>query len=435
MSDFETPVADEIVDVGTVEVNEVSESVAVEEEVVRPADINNFDANSEEHEDSKPLNKALTTALEQREVLVQYSLRLQRKLSLYLNYRHYLQHSDVQYTSTQPVDPSIVEARGTIGRNNNQLRDTEQQYLKALAQYDEIKEMLSTAVSHFDAEVISLFNVLNNQENLRDSAIGSLKDFRRKFCLSLESNGKTVFSNRKINEWEGELNSFDDVLNVERFQYMLLQRRLNSIETSLKTTASYKKKKSTHDQEKAVMDETGTMVDPFLGTEFRVLDERLDDEIEDNVDIDDDMNEVFDDDDWPHVIDFEQLKIENQTLNEKIEERNEDLLKLRKKIDISIQILSHIRKKYFFILNQTEKLRLDLNNLNEELQTHREALSRIRKKRDITKNSNLELRQTTGVMANASLSDDFERKMREYEELQNVLSGLQKRYHDIVDDA
>ena len=33
-----------------------------------------------------------------------------------------------------------------------------------------------------------------------------------------------------------------------------------------------------------------------------------------------------------HLIDFEQLKIENQTLNEKIEERNEELHKLRKKI-------------------------------------------------------------------------------------------------------
>ena len=32
-----------------------------------------------------------------------------------------------------------------------------------------------------------------------------------------------------------------------------------------------------------------------------------------------------------HLIDFEQLKIENQTLNEKIEERNEDLHKLKKK--------------------------------------------------------------------------------------------------------
>lgn len=34
-----------------------------------------------------------------------------------------------------------------------------------------------------------------------------------------------------------------------------------------------------------------------------------------------------------HLIDFEQLKIENQTLNEKIEERNEELFKLRSKIE------------------------------------------------------------------------------------------------------
>lgn len=39
-----------------------------------------------------------------------------------------------------------------------------------------------------------------------------------------------------------------------------------------------------------------------------------------------------------HLIDFEQLKIENQTVNEKIEERNEELLKLRKKNTTTVQV-------------------------------------------------------------------------------------------------
>lgn len=39
-----------------------------------------------------------------------------------------------------------------------------------------------------------------------------------------------------------------------------------------------------------------------------------------------------------HLIDFEQLKIENQTMNEKIEERNEELLKLRKKNTTTVQV-------------------------------------------------------------------------------------------------
>ena len=39
-----------------------------------------------------------------------------------------------------------------------------------------------------------------------------------------------------------------------------------------------------------------------------------------------------------HLIYFEQLKIENQSLNEKIEERNEELLKLKKKITTTVQV-------------------------------------------------------------------------------------------------
>lgn len=39
-----------------------------------------------------------------------------------------------------------------------------------------------------------------------------------------------------------------------------------------------------------------------------------------------------------HLIDFEQLKIENQSLTEKIEERNEELLKLKRKITMTVQV-------------------------------------------------------------------------------------------------
>ena len=49
------------------------------------------------------------------------------------------------------------------------------------------------------------------------------------------------------------------------------------------------------------------------------------------------------------MIDFEQLKIENQTLNEKIEERNEELHKLRKKITTTVVILSHTREKLQYV--------------------------------------------------------------------------------------
>jgi histone deacetylase 6 len=61
-----------------------------------------------------------------------------------------------------------------------------------------------------------------------------------------------------------------------------------------------------------------------------------------------------------HLIDFEQLKIENQTLNEKIEERNDELAKLRSKIVANVIILSHTREKYQFIIKANQKQRESL---------------------------------------------------------------------------
>ena len=64
-----------------------------------------------------------------------------------------------------------------------------------------------------------------------------------------------------------------------------------------------------------------------------------------------------------HLIDFEQLKIENQTLNEKIEERNEDLHKLKKKTTTMVQILTHTREKLVFV----EKMKADLVETTKKL--------------------------------------------------------------------
>ena len=61
-----------------------------------------------------------------------------------------------------------------------------------------------------------------------------------------------------------------------------------------------------------------------------------------------------------HLIDFEQLKIENQTLNEKIEERNEELHKLRKKTTTTVQVLTHIKEKLQFEKAQNEVLKQEL---------------------------------------------------------------------------
>ncbi len=49
------------------------------------------------------------------------------------------------------------------------------------------------------------------------------------------------------------------------------------------------------------------------------------------------------------MIDFEQLKINNVDLNEKIEERNDDILKLRRKVTSTVQVLTHVKEKLQFL--------------------------------------------------------------------------------------
>ncbi len=65
-----------------------------------------------------------------------------------------------------------------------------------------------------------------------------------------------------------------------------------------------------------------------------------------------------------HLIDFEQLKIENQSLNEKIEDRNEDLHKLKKKHTTTVQIIKHTQEKLEHLKAENEKLRVELENIS-----------------------------------------------------------------------
>merc|ERR1712072_1156163 len=68
-----------------------------------------------------------------------------------------------------------------------------------------------------------------------------------------------------------------------------------------------------------------------------------------------------------HLIDFEQLKIENQTLNERIEERNEELQKFRKKTTTTVQVLTHIKEKLQFVKGENEVYKSELAALDTEM--------------------------------------------------------------------
>jgi predicted nucleic acid-binding Zn-ribbon protein len=112
-----------------------------------------------------------------------------------------------------------------------------------------------------------------------------------------------------------------------------------------------------------------------------------------------------------HLIDFEQLKIENQAFNEKIEERNEELLKLRKKITNVVQVLTHVKEKLQFIFEENSDLKLELTSLDEQVTDFRDVLPGYKSQRDHLRLKNQMTKDRNGLLGNAPLLRDFEDKM------------------------
>jgi chromosome segregation ATPase len=132
-----------------------------------------------------------------------------------------------------------------------------------------------------------------------------------------------------------------------------------------------------------------------------------------------------------HLIDFEQLKIENQTLNEKIEERNEELHKLKKKITTTVVILSHTREKYQFIVKQNERKNEELAELTNELTKIKTRLSKLKRQREKFAKKFQKLKQLTGIVSQHSLKVDFQNRTTELKKLEKEIKELDARHQHL----
>lgn len=110
----------------------------------------------------------------------------------------------------------------------------------------------------------------------------------------------------------------------------------------------------------------------------------------------------------PLRIDFEQLKIENQTLNEKIEERNEELLKLRKKMSTSAHVLTHFKEKLQFVAAENAGLKSALAEKEVQLVGRRDQLTSIKQARDLLRTDNSGMKSTRPLVNSEKLLLDFE---------------------------
>ncbi|KAK1797419.1 hypothetical protein P4O66_008790 [Electrophorus voltai] len=136
-------------------------------------------------------------------------------------------------------------------------------------------------------------------------------------------------------------------------------------------------------------------------------------------------------DEGMNLIDFEQLKIENHTYSEKIEERNEELLKLRKKISSTLQVLSHVKEKLQFVQVENQAKRDRLVQAQVVVAQGRDILTRTKQARDALRADNLRLRRRCSLLGNATLLRDFEEKVDAYKVLEEQLEMLKRRHAEL----
>lgn len=128
------------------------------------------------------------------------------------------------------------------------------------------------------------------------------------------------------------------------------------------------------------------------------------------------------------MIDFEQLKIENQTLSEKIEERNEELSKLKRKKTTTVQILTHIREKLRYIENQNIVTSQELVGIDREIISTRNAVTLSKHNREVFRENNVELKRQRGFATSDLLIIDYETRKNTIEMLQQNIKELQERH-------
>lgn len=125
-----------------------------------------------------------------------------------------------------------------------------------------------------------------------------------------------------------------------------------------------------------------------------------------------------------HLIDFEQLKIENQTYNEKIEERNEELLKLRRKTTNTVQVLTHVKEKLQFLEAENQGRKFKLTAVETLVAKKRDRLTKAKQERDRLRIDNEKLLQKCGLLGDKVSLRDFEETVNAAEVLKEGLETL-----------
>ena len=123
-----------------------------------------------------------------------------------------------------------------------------------------------------------------------------------------------------------------------------------------------------------------------------------------------------------HVIDFDQLKIENQQYLERIEERNNELLRLKLTTGKTVATLNACKKKLGEIMKKGEWLRKETEERRQLLASFDEGLARVQEEHAAAAKQNKVL--------NTESKDDDSPQVLEYISVKSKVVDLEKKVVD-----
>ncbi|KAJ1618271.1 hypothetical protein T492DRAFT_604584 [Pavlovales sp. CCMP2436] len=141
--------------------------------------------------------------------------------------------------------------------------------------------------------------------------------------------------------------------------------------------------------------------------------------IEQQLQLKEEMGEVL------HVIDFDQLKIENQQYLEKIEERNSELLRLKLSTGNTVQTLNTLKRKLRNLTTESEWLKHEIAQRNEAIAKITDEISKLEKKH--AEQFNRKLKHETGGENNMPQVLDYVAQKAELYELEKEIKNWERK--------
>lgn len=131
-----------------------------------------------------------------------------------------------------------------------------------------------------------------------------------------------------------------------------------------------------------------------------------------------------------HLMDFEQLRMENTIYSDKIEERDEELMRLRDRYSHAIQALAHIREKCSVMEANIEDTKEENVRTEEIVSEIRENLNDLKIERDNNRSQTHKLKVDSGLLNYPSLLIDMESSLKIADVYKNELERIQAAYKE-----